>query len=63
MVRSAHAAGKQVHAWTVNAGGNMMRMNSIGVDNIITDRTTLVREVLAQENTDTFVELLKIALR
>ncbi|WP_343249468.1 glycerophosphodiester phosphodiesterase [Diplocloster hominis] len=63
MVRSAHEAGKQVHAWTVNAKGNMMRMNSIGVDNIITDRTTLVREVLAQENADTFVELLKIALR
>ena len=50
-------------AWTVNAKGNIMRMNSMGVDNIITDRTTLVREVLAQENTDTFVELLKIALR
>ena len=63
MVRSAHEAGKQVHAWTVNAKGNIMRMNSMGVDNIITDRTTLVREVLAQENTDTFVELLKIALR
>jgi glycerophosphoryl diester phosphodiesterase len=42
----AHAAGLQVHAWTVNDPANMARLLGLGVDGIMTDRIELLRDVL-----------------
>ena len=64
LVRSAHDYGKEVHAWTVNTKGELNRMKRLQVDNIITDRPLLAREILYRENdTEDIVEFLKLALR
>lgn len=46
-VRQAHARGRHVHAWTINDAAAMSTMISRGVDNLITDRPDLARQVLA----------------
>ncbi len=46
LVKGAHAKGKEVHAWTVNKGYEIERMQELGVDNIITDNPAYVREML-----------------
>jgi glycerophosphoryl diester phosphodiesterase len=42
----AHAAGLQVHAWTVNDQAVMGRLLDLGIDGIMTDNTVLLRDVL-----------------
>lgn len=46
LVKSAHAKGKEIHAWTVNKAYEIKRMQELGVDNIITDKPAYVREIL-----------------
>ena len=46
-VDRVHAAGKQVHVWTVNDAGSMHRLLDLGVDGIVTDRPDLLNDVLA----------------
>lgn len=59
VVDSAHRAGKEIHAWTVNTVSEIERMKSIGVDCIITDNPTLARKILYLNDTNkTFIELL-----
>ncbi len=48
LVARAHAAGKQVHVWTVNEPEQMLAMIHMGVDNIITSRPDVLRDLLRQ---------------
>jgi glycerophosphoryl diester phosphodiesterase len=43
----AHAAGLQVHVWTVNDRRVMADLLDLGVDGIMTDETAMLRDVLA----------------
>jgi glycerophosphoryl diester phosphodiesterase len=46
MVAAAHARRVQVHVWTVDEGAEMARFLDMGVDALMTDRPTLLREVM-----------------
>lgn len=46
LVRSVHAAGKQVYAWTVNRSENVEKMLELDVDCIISDDPVMVESVL-----------------
>lgn len=45
-IRAAHRAGVAVQVWTVNDNAEMNRLLDLGVDGIMTDRPSLLREVL-----------------
>ena len=45
-VRAARARGVQVHVWTVDEEARMERLIDLGVDGIMTDRPTRLRDVL-----------------
>ncbi|GAA1855707.1 glycerophosphodiester phosphodiesterase family protein [Myceligenerans crystallogenes] len=47
-IRTAHAAGRQVHVWTVNETAEMHRLIDLGVDGIVTDRADLLKQVLTE---------------
>lgn len=46
LIAYAHAAGVEVHVWTVNDPDDMRRLAALGVDGIVTDRADVAREVL-----------------
>lgn len=50
-VAGAHRAGLAVHAWTIDSVAAMEQLLDLGVDGIITDRPTLLREVLERRGT------------
>ena len=49
LVRAAHHRGSEVHVWTVNDRAGMQRCLDLGVDGIMTDRPSLLRQVLAEQ--------------
>ncbi len=48
LVRRAHAAGKHVHSWTIDDPAEMILLLDRGVDGLMTDRTDILKDVLAQ---------------
>ncbi|TIC87851.1 glycerophosphodiester phosphodiesterase [Nocardioides sp. GY 10113] len=46
LLRRAHAAGVQVHVWTVDEPDQMHELLDLGIDGIFTDRTDLLKDVL-----------------
>ena len=48
LIRSAHAAGRRVHVWTINDRPEMERLIDLGVDGLVTDRIELLATVLAE---------------
>lgn len=47
-VEHAHAKGVQVHCWTINDKAEMERLLDLGVDGIMTDRPTVLRDVFVE---------------
>lgn len=48
LIRLAHAIGWHVHVWTIDSAATMNALIDVGADGIMTDRPTLLREVLRQ---------------
>ncbi len=46
MIDKHHAAGKKVNAWTVNEESEMMKLLSMGVDGLITDKPDIAKRVI-----------------
>ena len=45
-IATAHALGLAVHVWTINEPAEMIELIEMGVDGIVTDRPTMMRELL-----------------
>ena len=49
-VEAAHQRGLQVHVWTIDEPDEMERLVDLGVDGIMTDRPTVLRQVLEERD-------------
>jgi glycerophosphoryl diester phosphodiesterase len=47
-IAAAHQAGIAVHVWTINEADDMARLIELGVDGLISDRPSLLSEVLGE---------------
>ena len=47
-VLSAHLSEIPVHVWTVNARAEIERLLDLGVNGVMTDETTMLRDVFAE---------------
>jgi glycerophosphoryl diester phosphodiesterase len=45
-IAAAHRVGLAVHVWTIDDGPTMIRLLDLGVDGIMTDRPTVLKQVL-----------------
>ncbi|TFC41995.1 glycerophosphodiester phosphodiesterase [Cryobacterium sp. TMT1-21] len=46
-IRAVHAAGVEVHVWTVNDPADMSRLLDLGIEGLVTDRCDLAAAVIA----------------
>lgn len=51
LMREAHAAGVEVHVWTVNATADMARLLDAGVDGLVTDRADIALALVNERGT------------
>lgn len=51
LLERSRRLGLQVHAWTIDDAAEMHRLLDLGVDGIVTDRTDVLRDVLAARGT------------
>lgn len=64
LVSQVHEAGKGIHVWTVNTRNEIDRMKLLGVDNVITDKPQLAKEIIyAGDSLDSVTDCLKVLLR
>jgi glycerophosphoryl diester phosphodiesterase len=49
LIDAAHQRGMQVHAWTIDDASEMSRLLDLGVDGIMTDRPTVLKQVLEDQ--------------
>jgi glycerophosphoryl diester phosphodiesterase len=47
-ISRAHELGLQVHVWTLNSRADIERALGLGVDGVMTDEVTLLRDILAE---------------
>jgi glycerophosphoryl diester phosphodiesterase len=47
LIDTAHAAGVEIHVWTVNEEAEMRRLLALGIDGIVTDRADLALRIIA----------------
>ena len=50
MIRKLHAAGVEVHVWTINDEPTMHALLDLGVDGLVTDRADLAMKVVAERH-------------
>jgi glycerophosphoryl diester phosphodiesterase len=63
MLRAAHRLGREVHVWTINDAGQMIRMMKRGVDNVITSDPDMAIRVRSEWSNMPATERLVLASR
>jgi glycerophosphoryl diester phosphodiesterase len=48
LIDTAHAAGVEIHVWTVNEEADMRRLLALGIDGIVTDRADVALRIVAE---------------
>ena len=62
-VQGAHSMGREIWAWTVNDKDDLLKMQSLGVDNVITDNVVFARKVYSEKfDSHSIIGIVKMAL-